>query len=50
MSTSAFPFLDGRTALDGPIARAPRHRSIGVGDILRLLRPSRWVHRATLRQ
>jgi len=26
MTSSAFPFLDGRTAPDGPILRAPRGR------------------------
>jgi hypothetical protein len=55
MSTSAFPFLDGRTTLDGPVARPSRSRSSrargtspagGAAGVLERVR--RHLHRAHL--
>jgi hypothetical protein len=46
MSTSAFPFLDGRTTLDDPVTRAPRRRTNRAGGVFEQVR--RHVQRAQL--
>ena len=38
MTSSAFPFLDGRTSVDGPLARVPRRRTRRTGAVLEHLR------------
>jgi len=38
MSTSAFPFLDGRTTLEGAAPRTPRHGTNRSGVVLTHLR------------
>ena len=45
MTSSAFPFLDGRTSVDGPIARRPRGRGRHSGVLIHL---RRRLHRADI--